>query len=304
MSKTQTDIFKQLQHYEVTVPANLWERLRVALFEEHEQSSSLHQLRMLEVAPPAHLFEKVMEEVEDLRLKEEMGKLTQFELAPPALLYGELKKKQQQAAGVSLLINNRRTFFYYAAAVLLLMLAAAIAVRMSFTKEKANETANVLKQNQSVSPANDSAAVVPALPQTKATVTAIKQAVYMRSGAKEKFYMDVPSVFIGGRKLPVYDNDLLFSFTSLSLSEGRAAFKEKNKPVIVKVDDYTNIKVSEFMSKQLSDVFRTKRNGKPAHAAKRAKARINNWRKADRKAFDKSKTKSPHDIIDLTETIF
>ncbi|RXK59616.1 hypothetical protein ESA94_11125 [Lacibacter luteus] len=302
MSKTPTDIFKQLQQYEVTVPANLWEQLRIALFEQDEQSS-LHKLQMLEVPPPDHLFEQVMEEVEDLRLKEETSKLTQFELAPPVLLYDRLKQKQQPAT-VWTLFNYKRRFFYYAAAILLFMLAVAIAFRISFTKEKTDATADAPKQNQSVSPVSDTATVVTTPVQTKTAVAANKRTVYLNSGIKEKFYMDVPSVFIGRRRVPVYNNDLLFSFTSMSFSEGRSVFKEKNKPVIVKVDDYTNIRVSDFMSKQLSDVFRTKRNGKPAHAAKRAKARINNWQKADRKAFDKSKTKSPHDIIDLTETIF
>ncbi len=55
------------------------------------------------------------------------------------------------------------------------------------------------------------------------------------------------------------------------------------------------------MVAMLQDLYVTKKNGKMARKAKKAKKKFDKWRKKDEKYFDKEPDKNPADIIDLSD---
>lgn len=288
MSKTPTDIFKQLRNYEEPVPAGVWERLRSALFGQTAKKQ-LQQLASFELAPPPHLLEQALDAAAEEALRTKAAALQAFEKEPPAHLYKGIIPKTKPV--VQLL---RKKQLWYAAAAVLLLVAAVVTVRISL-QQHTDGTGLAAQQN--------AAQTDRAVTETASLADAAAKKQPYRFARAVAYPFHFKTVQVSGKRMTVYENDLLYSFTSLSAEEAELFFGKNEDPVIVSVDDYTNIRVSDFIIKQLQAVFKTKRNGKPTLAARWAKARISAWRKADRKAFDESKTKSPHDIIDLAETI-
>lgn len=293
----RTDIFKQLQQHEEQVPEQLWEAIRTDLFENKERHQ-LASLSNLELPPPDELYNSTVQKIADQQLIDKAKQLNQFELAPPAELFVAIQQRKNKKGKTGLLVrlqNPSTKRFLYAAAVIVLLLAVFTIIRLQQNKQIEEP---IVKQSREEiqKPSELTIESAPlSLTKTKRTGQHKKPTVY---------HLDITSVIIDGANIPVYDNDLLFSFTSMNPKKGYRYFKDKKVSTIIGIDDYTNIQLSDYMNSVISDVFKLKKNGRPTWTARRAKAKINRWRKADNKVFDNSKTKNPLDIIDLAETTY
>ena len=113
------------------------------------------------------------------------------------------------------------------------------------------------------------------------------------------------SVQLGDSHFEIQNNDLLFTFASFQYNNVPPLLTDiKKEEVKLRLDDYTNIAISKNMRYMMRRMYKTRRNGKFTRTAKRYKARLANWQKADSIIFDSNLVKNPLDPMDLGDFIF
>ncbi len=104
---------------------------------------------------------------------------------------------------------------------------------------------------------------------------------------------------------PVINNDLLATFSGFNYRQVPLFITDNNaKNFTVRVDQYSAITVSESMIKMIRKMNSFRRSGRLTHRGKRARVRLEKWKKADARQFDKSLINNPLDAVDLAEFIF
>ena len=303
-----TKIFRQLKGYLISPKLNVWRQLRKRLFST-DFPDNISQLKDYSKEPPSELYNSVLEAHERMRLDSKFDKLKDFEIAPEVNAFENIisiiEKEKNKQPGII-----RQIPFYkkmIAAAALIIVLACC------FFLLSTNET----RQNeQSYSLANTGNAL-PDTTNSIDTLTGGTKNILLVNNTVEQLkyksysykfnstnFLSFSNVIIDGKEAPVEYNDLLYSFTKFPFIFGQSIPWDDRKGTVVKLNSYSNISVSPYMSSVIGDLYKVKRNGKPSWKAKKAKAKINRWRKNDVKKFDKKKNRNPLDIIDLGENVY
>jgi len=100
--------------------------------------------------------------------------------------------------------------------------------------------------------------------------------------------------------------DVLFTLVNFNTTQAErlVALLDKNAERKITIDKYSYVNVSDKMADMLKTMYETKRNAKPTRKSRKAKERLEKWKKADEVNFDEQVKKNPLDIIDLSDFIF
>lgn len=300
-----TKIFRQLRGYFISPHLNVWRELRKRLFNKGFPDNT-SQLKDFIKEPPPELFEQVLEKHEQLQSL--FSQLKDYEQKPGEHWFQNVQSLiQEERKQVS--ANIRSIPFYKkmiaAAALLFGLISCFLILKITSTVKK--EAAAVIVSQPSPVVADTLLSNDPSENIFfKEKSLAYIPAQYPK--AKKYFnasnYLSFSEVSIGGNKMPVEDNDLLYSFTKYPYRFGEPNPWNSKKETVVTINSYTGINISPYMSSVISDLYRVKRNGRATAKARKAKLKINRWRKTDIKRFDRKKIKNPLDIIDLGENVF
>lgn len=301
-----TKIFKQLRGYFISPHLNVWKGLRKRLFSKNFPDNTT-RLRDYKKEPPPELFEQVLEKHQQLQSKfSELKDLIQ----QPAedqfeKLVALIKDEKQQQPGI---IRSIPFYKKMTAAAALLIVLVSCFILLKTGKPGDNNKPEFVNN---ASPVHHDSIAHTDSPDViySGEKLVINAGIESITKKKPRYfnannYLSFNTVNVGKTDIPVENNDLLYSFTKYPYRFGQPNPWNRNKKTTVKINSYSSINVSAYMSSVISDLYKVKKNGKPTSKARKAKLKINRWRKTDIKRFDKKKNRNPLDIIDLGENVF
>jgi hypothetical protein len=277
------DIWRRLQDHETTPPQELSGRVLHAFRASTE--NGLHSLERLQ----------------------------QYTTPPPAFMQAAIRNSTIGSGPSRNGWSPPFRFFYGAVAACLMIVAGlvfylAVVSPQKQTKDVARKTttpASVLPARQDTtapqSIAGDSSGMATAVTgdATDSTSTGSTAGnVTIRTNRPQALYID-------HRSFPLVNNDLLVTFTSFRYPEiADHVSKADDQAMKVHLDQYTNIVISKQVIAMIKEMYQTRSNGKPTRRARKAKEKLEDWKKADEKHFDSTAFFNAADPIDLAEFIF
>ena len=142
------------------------------------------------------------------------------------------------------------------------------------------------------------AAVVPVADST-VTDSAVAETL---PAAHPKEVDERPAFYMEGHHFPLVDNDLLVTFTSFSYPE-MLQYLDATERKVIRAGLYTGMTISPQLMEMIHALYDTRSDGKPSKKARKMKKRLEEWKKADEKRFDKGAA-NPADPFDLGDFIF
>ena len=267
-----------------------------------------------ETTPPQELSQRVLH---DFRTKEKglrsLERLQQYITPPPAFIQTAIRNSTIGSGPRRNGWFPRFRFFYGAVAACLLIVAGLVFYLVEIspkqsTKDVARKTttpASVLPPQQDTaaaqSIAGDSSAVAVSVAGDATDSTTGRS-----TGADITIRVNRPqALYIDHHAFPLVDNDLLVTLTSFRYPEiADHVGKADDQAMKVHLDQYTNIVISKQVIAMIKEMYQTRSNGKPTRKARRAKEKLEDWKKADEKHFDSTAFFNAVDPIDLAEFIF
>ncbi len=104
--------------------------------------------------------------------------------------------------------------------------------------------------------------------------------------------------------ITLLNNDFFYTLTNFNTSEAVTFFSDWEKDKKVTVNNYCYVNISDEMASFLKQSYAVNRKKKYTWKARRMRAKLNRWKKADEKYFDNGPDKDPLDITDLSEFLF
>lgn len=267
----------------------------------------LSQLKDHEQDPPGFLFDQIHEAVKDEMhgdtLEFKLKGLGEYEISPEESHYISISKSFRGGS------NNVRTLFYRLgalAAVLFFFLAAWGIYRMAWnhTAEQATTSAAMAPPKSSPSPQPGLSIDIAANATDSNTGKGKSQVAEVKSYRVVGFaYSSRQPAHLSGTNEPMtwVENDLLYSVLNCNYNVLAPYFEDNSRQLVVDVDRYSSATVSDKMMQFMKTLYRTNRKSKPTVRARKAKRKLEKWKKADAAYFDKpGNNHNPLDIIDLT----
>jgi hypothetical protein len=297
MARTDYKIFKKLKEQSVTPPPEMWDELRLRLF-ENDSTEQFKQLKEYELEPKEDAFNDILSRKEDEKLITVASQLQQYELVPPAEL-GEAVIKaniKRNKPGKGWLYQPKKIYRLLAAAAIAAFIITTVTVIIN-KRRIADDSFADTKKRERGGVENSSSG------KTGAVESMHKKQALGKDHFFKQHFLSVYSMNIEGFVIPVSDNDLLLSFTEY-MPVGKHISLNENTGSGINIGSSTNIAISKYMIDVINDLYQVKRNGKPTWKAKRTKAKILRWRKEDARLFSKKKKNNPLDLIDLADNVY
>lgn len=302
-----TEIFKRLRGYFISPHLRVWKALRKRLFDKDFPHITTSELKDFTKEPPSELFERVLQTHQDMKLNAHFSQLGNLELQPAPEAFDDItaiikkQKKENRAVIAGIPLYKK---IAAAAAILIMLLGSMFLFKKTSIK---NVQQPAIVNNDIASPAKEEKK--DSLPDNDSKK---KMILYAKGGEKSGRkrnvnvlnYLGFRDATIGSSVVPVEYNDLLFSFAKYPYRFGSNIDWNEKKGTVVKINAYTAIRISPYMSSVMADLYKVKSNGKPTAKSKKAKTKINRWKKTDSKRFAKGKKRNPLDIIDLAENVY
>lgn len=301
----QNDIFRRLAEYEVAPPPGVWANL-VQSFDAINNSDtdilcgSLSRVQSIPVTAPIGSYEFIISKIEN---PEGLWRLQDLEKTPPDYVFNRLFENiesEKTKNNISIpIIKRLAEYRLHAAAACILLLISGWLIYKS-----------VNNNGQSIGQPPVVTKDVPAIPIL--SDTSVKLVLTEKTSPVEKkfqvIYSGQATVMIGEDqvKVKITDNDMLASFAGFTYNTVPLFLRNQKKdiPFVIRIDQYANVAVSESMSGMMKKMNTFRKNGKLTFKAKRERKRLSKWKKADEKRFDKKMNNNPLDPIDLGEFIF
>ena len=298
----RTDIFDRLRQYEVEPPPgafhNLMGRLQAeAALEQDSQWQGVFQgLQDLEVQPPAFMPAAIANAIAETAL---FTSLQGMSVEPPSGAFNRILQeigKDGKPAALRRLFTPLRAI----AAVLVLVIAGWVIYY--FTGQVWVDTvpslAGKTTPGQQFAIDTVQQAAVTALPDS------VRYEIY--DNAKTENYFKNSRFTAEGDGLQLIDNDFIVTFASYQY-EALPAFlaeEEEKGALLVRLDQYSYFTISENMMRSLKKMYQRRSRGTPTRKARKERAKLEQWKKADEARFDLKQANNPLDPIDLAEFIF
>ena len=307
----QFEIFKRLREYEAEPPAEVSLRIFNSLeayFKKKDDTIStaqLEQLQELEIIPPPSIYTAIEHRAITAF---QLSFLKNYQVAPPGWAYNSISEKIQTGKKLKKIGGRAivKTIYRYRAAIGIILIAGigwfTWQLATSPVKPVAEAAANNTKRDEmkNDSTSNKANEINDNRNVTVAPVKNINEEQTKVTVQGERIMMSVDEY-----KFPVMNDDLMAAFISFDYRHLPPFISNsKQKGFTVQTDQYAAISVSEPMSKMIRRMNLYRRNGKLKVRAKKTRARLEKWKKADIEQFDKSLIKNPLDPLDLAEFIF
>jgi hypothetical protein len=105
-------------------------------------------------------------------------------------------------------------------------------------------------------------------------------------------------------KTNIRDNDFLFTLASFNYTQAEGFLADIKKDPKISLNKFSYVNISDKMAAFLKQLYAVNSKKKPTWKARRAKARLNKWKRKDEENFDTQINKNPLDILDISEFIF
>jgi hypothetical protein len=275
-------ILQKLKDHSVSPPAEIFDSIHKAIAEvkseaaENEPLKAIIALREKAVLPPAFLFDNI-------------------------IAAGKIKSPAK--------VVPFKKYIAAIAAALLLFAGIAIVFKLS-NKKDAAQNDGIAKQSggQSLPTDDHSIKDTVAIAKDKLPLISPNNALAhttKKYGSNIMRKTGTATVEADGDDLIIKENDLLYSFTNFNYNNLPAFITSDNTDAVkVRIDGSASITLSEGMVMMMKRMYKQKRNGKPTAKARREKRKLQRWKNADTKFFDKNVEKNPMDPMDLAEFLF
>jgi hypothetical protein len=302
-----TKIFRQLRGYFITPHLTIWKGLRNRLFNKNIPDP-LSQLKDFRKEPPAELFNRVLQTHQQIKANERFLQLKDFAIQPADDLFDKVfslaKQRKNKPQGILYPFHKYKKGLAAAALIILLFTCYFIfkttSTEHNSTDSLVNKTPVIAADSIFIKDTNNNEIQKQRWTALNNIAGKQKRWGYFNASNQLSFY----NANIFGNNIPVENSDLLFSFVNYPFTMGQAISWNEKKGNTIRINAYTNIKISPFMVAAIADLYKVKRNGRPTAKARKAKIKIRRWRKTDIKTFDKKKNRNPLDIIDLGENVY
>ena len=274
-----------------------------------ERHDILHRLQEYEILPPPEVFTNLCNALKsgmhegDALTNGSISRLGQLEIQPPFSMRSSIEAR---------VFKKRRTFLFYGyraiAACMLLAVGVWLMYRMTNSNRPAKAIQAAISQKTQVPQPNKSPNKLDSvLTGHDSILQAAEQDITAKSNPAGNVNTGKkpPAFSIDNRKLNLVDNDFLLTFASYKYDEIPAFMSGKeDKSLKIHVDQYANIVISKTMSRMMKDMYQYKSGDKLTRRARKARERLEQWKKMDEDHFDRSSTDNPLDPIDLAKFIF
>lgn len=99
------------------------------------------------------------------------------------------------------------------------------------------------------------------------------------------------------------DSDFIYLLTSFNPETAELFMQDMASKSVIYLNRFSYVNISDKMREFLETMYKTKHNKKPTRKAKKARQKLEKWKKADENYFDNGAGKNPLDILDLSEFI-
>lgn len=255
------------------------------------QNDIFKRLSQHEEKPPEFLFEKILGEVRHGPKENGWHDLKEHSLIPPPELYKHIRQKWMQERSQ----KRSPVFFirkYRAIAAILLAGMLSVAIYLLFPAKRTTEPLAEKKPVPAGQPINS------AQKPDSATFNANADSTAKQVNTKKRSTPTLQSS--GAQEIPFVNNDLLSSLMECTNCNFAAYFTEK-KRIILDIDQYSAVAVSDKMRLFMKALYTTNRRGKSTHKSRKTKRILVRWQKADAAYFDNESSRTALDPLDLTE---
>lgn len=274
---------------------NIWQRLQ-----DHE------------VTPPGEVYFRLLQLLEnenkndDIKISNALRNLNEYEVQPPVPAQAIIKRitlnsSKQKTGNFTNIIKLHR---YKLIAASLLLASAAWGIFQTINVSTDRPLA--VKVNNTAIPGINDTSVSMQGHQASDSSTSNDPADHpgplKSTGVHSQPFKQMR---INGQWISLTDNDIFVTFTSFEYNNVPGILATGNdKDIPVHLDKYSNIVITKNMSGMLKEMYQVKTNGNPTRKARKAREKLEKWKKADESFFDKSKGRNPLDPIDMAEFIF
>jgi hypothetical protein len=98
--------------------------------------------------------------------------------------------------------------------------------------------------------------------------------------------------------------EFFYTLTNFSYEEAFIFLNDLKKTKKISLSNFSYVIISDKMAAFMECLYKLNKKNKPSREAKKARAKLEKWRKKDESYFDKKLDKNPLDIFDLQEFIF
>ncbi len=341
MNNNSTISLQDLQSHSVAPPSFLFENIQNKIVEEDKLFSiKLQSLSNHTVQPPIDTvsFGEIMSRIKDTDDLNILKLLKKYEVDAPFTFSAMMEKIRAIMGATNNVVPLRTSKVFSISTNLKKLIAVAAVFLLCFSSYFIYKNTNTPQDNNLPSLASTTTATIPSLPLLNnnvqkavdsniilptPTIVAVfnnknNTSIYKNKGGfrkenKQRTVVAIPmqgkpvatDMNIAGIKFPIVDNDYLASFAALN-ENNLPAFLRVEKPIAttVTIDDYTYITISEGMGAMMKKMYKTRKSGKPTRRARKAKEKLENWRRADAEYFNQNSTSNPLDPLDLGNFIF
>lgn len=252
------------------------------------QDDIFKRLSQHEEKPPEILFEKILREVRHGHEGNGWQDLKEHSVAPPPELYGRIRQKlaKERSSKISPIHFIRK--YQAVAAILLAGILAIVIYQLLHTKKPAEPLAE-----------KKSVPVIQPIPAD--SIQSVDSAASNNLTKSNTKKYNIPLRHKPGtQEVPFVNNDLLYSLMECADCNFAAYFTEKKK-IILDIDQYSSVAVSDKMRLFMQTLYTTNRRGKSTHKSRKTKRILVKWQKTDADYFNNESSKSALDPLDLTE---
>jgi hypothetical protein len=300
----RSDILNRLREYEVQPPPeafnNLLTRLEAGV-DDHQWLGVWQDLQELEVTPPPYMVTTIADVITEKAL---FAALQEMAVTPPAGAFKRILREATAGEGKipASITPVRRLYLRYSAiaAVLLLVIAGWGIYR--FNHRAPAHPSGELVRTTTPATVQDTAAVHPSSATPEATVIARYQEY---DNVKTENYFKNNRFTADGAGMEMVENDFIVTFASYQYEQLPAFLtEEEDSEMMIRLDQYSHFTISENMMSSLKKMYQRRSRGTPTRRARKEKAKLEQWKKADEGWFDHKNSHNPLDPIDLAEFIF
>lgn len=302
----RSDILNRLREYEVPPPPavfhNLMNRLQADRAEEAQWLGAWQGLQELEIQPPSFLSVAITKAIVEKPL---LAALQDMAITPPAGAFNRILRQIAAESKTQAPPTPIRKLFYRfraIAAVLLLVIAGWGIYRFADHPPAAPSAKTAPQTAARQSSSNDTVQQQPATPYKPDMA---RYEVY--DNVKTQNYFKNNRFTVEGTGMSLVEHDFMVTFASYRYDElpsFLAGDEEESSEMKIRLDQYSYFTISKEMMKSLKRMYQRKGKGTPTRKARKEKAKLEQWKKADESHFDYRRFHNPLDPIDLAEFIF
>lgn len=296
----RSDILNRLREYEVQPPPeafhNLLNRLEAGV-DDYQWLGAWQNLQELEVPPPPYMVATIADAITGKPL---FAALQEMTVTPPSGAFKRILREATAGEAKTPALVRKLYLRYSAIAAVLLLVIAGWGIYRFNHRAPAHPSGELVR---TTTPATvpDTAAVHPSTATPEATVIARYQEY---DNVKTENYFKNNRFTADGAGMEIVENDFIVTFASYQYEQLPAFLtEEEGSEMMIRLDQYSHFTISKNMMSSLKRMYQRRSRGTPTRRARKEKAKLEQWKKADEGWFD-HKNRNPLDPIDLAEFIF